>query len=616
MGAIIAGMVNKEKRKGRGLASRGPAALLTTAWQLVRQAPSRLLLLTLAAQLLVVVVALPAIAWIFREALRANGMLALDTDAMQFNWGFSVTVLLLFIIFLLIQWLVLAQLGAFLLLLAYPGDNLRQLFRRVWKVSRKAFNPHSWMMILYAVVILPLSGYGFLSSVIQWVKVPNFITGELQKDPLMRTLLTIGVVLLAYVNIRLSLAIPIFTLTKSRGNEALRQSWHATRGLAPWTLIAAGMAISFGMVLAGTVIFYATLFPTWVADMVTANGSYIVAGLSLGFAHIFSLLLVGLVIAFFSGVLVAYLEKNTNLLDSLPRPQAPTSKKKTRNTAIAAVVVSGIVLGLLQIPVLKAMLDHPETVVIAHRGFVAEGVENSIEAMEAANAVGAEIVELDAMRTADGQFVVIHDPNIRRLAGVNKNVKDLTLDELTQITIHDQSGHTAKIPSLVDYVARANELGQPLLIEVKLGGGEPPAEQNVADLIAALEENDLLEGHLFHTLDHASAEALKTQLPDQTVGYIMPFAGVGVPSTSANFLVLEEDAATPQMQKMVRQAGLGYVVWTVDDPEQIRLRMRQGVDAIITDHADRALELRDAIQEQSGLAGKLHDVALSFITVF
>ena len=51
------------------------------------------------------------------------------------------------------------------------------------------------------------------------------------------------------------------------------------------------------------------------------------------------------------------------------------------------------------------------------------------------------------METKDGKFVVMHDANLRRLAGRNLNVKDLTQDQLTKITVR-AGGMEAKIPSL------------------------------------------------------------------------------------------------------------------------------------------------------------------------
>ena len=596
-----------------------PFTLLRGAWGRVRDVAGRLLLLIIVAQLLISVVGLPLASWVFREALRANGMYALDTNTFQFHWGFTLTVLLLFLALLLIMWMLVLEFSAIILLLQHPDRSWRELGKVALKVSLRAWKPSSWMLILYLLVLLPLSGFGFTSALIRWVRIPNFITGELEKEALFRFLLVALGALLLYVNLRLSVTVPIFVLSKNTGNHSLKESWRITRGLSSWTILVSGLVVAAAALLLSTALFYLMLLPTLVSDAVAPGASFVVAALSLGFAHVLTLVLTAAVVALFAGVLTEYGESRGALVVT-PGPQSAEGQAGNKGrisgrVAVGIVIASSLVMGVLSVPSLRSLSEHPETLVLAHRGWTEKGVENSIEALEAAAALGPDFVEFDTMRTADGQYVVIHDATLGRLAGKNVAVKDLTLDELTAMTIHDEHGHTAKIPSLVDYVTRANELGQPLLIEIKLSGAEGDATDNVADVIEVLQANDLLEGHIFHTLDHATAEALKTGLPDSTVGYIMPFAALGVPETLANFLVLEESSATSSMREYVDDAGLGYFVWTVDDPEQIRLRLREGVDAIITDHPDKALKEREAIQEESGLAGRLHDLMLSFITV-
>ena len=50
------------------------------------------------------------------------------------------------------------------------------------------------------------------------------------------------------------------------------------------------------------------------------------------------------------------------------------------------------------------------TLIAAHRGASAIAPENTLEAFEAAIAVGADMVEFDVRSTADGVLVVTHDP--------------------------------------------------------------------------------------------------------------------------------------------------------------------------------------------------------------
>ena len=63
----------------------------------------------------------------------------------------------------------------------------------------------------------------------------------------------------------------------------------------------------------------------------------------------------------------------------------------------------------------------------AHRGASAHLPENSLEAFEKALADGATALELDIHRTADGHFVVAHDPHGQRMAGVAEHICTLCL---------------------------------------------------------------------------------------------------------------------------------------------------------------------------------------------
>ena len=67
---------------------------------------------------------------------------------------------------------------------------------------------------------------------------------------------------------------------------------------------------------------------------------------------------------------------------------------------------------------------------IAHRGACLEATEDTLEALERGAAYGAFAVECDPRPTKDGVRVIFHDWNLRRLAGDDRNVSDLTLDEM------------------------------------------------------------------------------------------------------------------------------------------------------------------------------------------
>ena len=89
---------------------------------------------------------------------------------------------------------------------------------------------------------------------------------------------------------------------------------------------------------------------------------------------------------------------------------------------------------------------------ISHRGVAEEnGVQNTIPALKRTHRLHPDYVELDVHETKDQQFVVLHDENLKELAGVNKRPRQLSLKQLTRLTVHE-NGHQAKLASFTTYL--------------------------------------------------------------------------------------------------------------------------------------------------------------------
>ena len=79
----------------------------------------------------------------------------------------------------------------------------------------------------------------------------------------------------------------------------------------------------------------------------------------------------------------------------------------------------------------KTYLSPAKFRIFAHRGTTELGaVENTIQAFKDAIASGADYVETDVQATKDGHVVVFHDEDLRRILGINKQIADVTLEEL------------------------------------------------------------------------------------------------------------------------------------------------------------------------------------------
>ncbi|KAF5562227.1 glycerophosphoryl diester phosphodiesterase [Fusarium phyllophilum] len=99
---------------------------------------------------------------------------------------------------------------------------------------------------------------------------------------------------------------------------------------------------------------------------------------------------------------------------------------------------------------------HRQCAIVAHRGLWKEAPENSLLSIRRAIKAGYNIVEIDVRRTADGEFVLLHDITLDRMTGVDRKPEELTLRELTSLPHRNRDGGpnnpftNEKLPSLRD----------------------------------------------------------------------------------------------------------------------------------------------------------------------
>ncbi|MGT2759558.1 glycerophosphodiester phosphodiesterase, partial [Streptococcus moroccensis] len=223
---------------------------------------------------------------------------------------------------------------------------------------------------------------------------------------------------------------------------------------------------------------------------------------------------------------------------------------------------------------------NPNVLMIAHRGDVARGVENSIEALEGAAESGADLVEMDVVMTADNELVVIHDDDLGRLAGVDWQVTEKTLEELEDLEI-SQDRFTSKIVSFETYYKKAKELNQPLLIELKLYGTEP---DNYVDIILEkLQSVGLRETDKVMSLDLDIMEKIEQKAPEIVTGYVIPLQFGDLSGFNTDFYVLEDTSYSDFTMWDAERRGKDIYVWTVNDEEIMANYLQSPVNGIITD---------------------------------
>ena len=204
------------------------------------------------------------------------------------------------------------------------------------------------------------------------------------------------------------------------------------------------------------------------------------------------------------------------------------------------------------------------TRMIAHRGLSGIERENTCAAFVAAGNRSYYGIETDIHRTADGKYIVVHDDDARRVAGVNLCIEETDFDTLRTVRMNDLDGNPRAdlmFPSLEEYIRICRQYGKTSVLEIK-NHFEPEDIENVIAIIRAL---GWLEHTIFISFDLPNMICIREKLPEQ-----------------ADRLDLDIDhkAVTPENVAACHAGGIAVNVWTVDTPEDAQRALACGVDYI------------------------------------
>lgn len=238
-----------------------------------------------------------------------------------------------------------------------------------------------------------------------------------------------------------------------------------------------------------------------------------------------------------------------------------------------------------------------KTLVWAHRGASAYRPENTLEAFELAVSQKADGVELDVQLTKDGELAVVHDETLERVSNGSGFVKDYTLAELKALNFdktHPEFAGT-KMPTLKEVYELLKPTGLTVNVELKTGiFPYPGIEEKVLSLAAEMGMEDRI---IYSSFGHQSLITLKKLNPSVTTGLLYSDGWIGVPQYAKN--VVGVNALHPALYHMAdgtlikeaRALGQKVHVWTVDEPQYMKLLLDIGVDALITNVPDLCREM-------------------------
>lgn len=234
------------------------------------------------------------------------------------------------------------------------------------------------------------------------------------------------------------------------------------------------------------------------------------------------------------------------------------------------------------------------TQVTAHRGFSKVAPENTMPAFQAAMDCGADYIELDLQLTSDGQLVVIHDDKLDRTTNGKGLVERYTYEQLKTLSAgswfsKDGEFDDVEIP-LFSEVLELTGKDIMLNIEIKKSGDPKKTAEKAVELI---EEYGIVNSCYVTSFSYPALKKVKQLNPKIKTAFIANLATATsyaqlpyIDAVSMNYLFVNQSVVNS-----AHHHGKRIFVWTVDRQSEMQKMMALGVDNIITDRPDKALEI-------------------------
>ena len=223
--------------------------------------------------------------------------------------------------------------------------------------------------------------------------------------------------------------------------------------------------------------------------------------------------------------------------------------------------------------------------------------ENTLSSIEEGHRQGADAVEIDVRPCASGEIVVVHDPDMLRVAGCPAQVHELSLTELRSLEL----GGGATVPTLEEVLRRARQLRLGVNIELK---HDVPSRwataRGVARVVADFSDVELLISS-FDPRVLALHRLLQPRLCHAQLIHRSDYHDWAFRiARSRLFDGVNLEDCLVHRQHLAWFERRGFVnAWTVNDAELAKQLFAAGVGAIISDRPQELLQAFSAERETS-----------------
>lgn len=500
----------------------------------------------------------------------------------------------LFLLFTFLSFLVATDIHAFVILSwAYHEQHnigIKELFKQSFQSLKVYFNPLGILILIYIAVILPLLGIGLTIGPMQHFQLPNFIL-----EPIFQNKLYSGLYLFIMVALLVLAVLHIFFFHYIIiGRRDLQTALKDSRTLIKLNVKQFVVDFYLWLVALGSFLLIIIVSAmTLLDDLPYHHHLSPMEGRTLALLGL--LFLVELVAVLTLMTVPLLTTRLTTLFYKYNQVQLPPKQSKKKS----AQALYGLTMGVLGISLFNLAIayhfsQHFDSIfdpaiaidIVAHRGGGNLAAENSVKGMLEAYKKGAQYSEIDVQRTADGHYIINHDPTFKRLSCLSKASYQLNLADIQQLNIKDSfqpTRNSQPIATLDEFLTQAKgRMG--LFIELK---GKTADTKMVDDIVQKIESHGMADQAVLVSLDYDLIHYAEDQYPAITTGFIYFFAHGPLADIKTDILIMEEKMATPAKIEDAHASGKKVVVWTVNTDDNIHSFVQTEVDGIITDQVQK-----------------------------
>ena len=247
--------------------------------------------------------------------------------------------------------------------------------------------------------------------------------------------------------------------------------------------------------------------------------------------------------------------------------------------------------------------------VIAHQGGDALRPGNTMLAFKHAQALGADVLEMDVHATRDGVVVVMHDESVERTTNGSGLIREMTYADVAKLDAgyrwpyegeeHPWRGRSVVVPTFDQVLTEFPEAR----FNVEIKQREPSIVSDVCmllrrhaasrrTLVASFDDDTMTEFR--QRCPEVATSAARNEVRTFVLLRMMRLMAFYQPHAHALQVPLDSplgDLATPEVVAAAAHRGMFVDAWTVNDEATMQRLIDEKIGGIITDRPDVMLEL-------------------------